>query len=734
MSDWRHHRGGHGGGFCVGSLVLIAALATGCASASLAPETAATGPDGVYSFDSLDELREDAERHFMAGEQAYLNGRYSFADQQFQRALDVYLDGYVAPDDRKGLQAAFNDLFNRIHAMSIEEMVPTSGNLVSLVDEPLPSPSAEDLEELRARLEVAPDELPRFSMPVPSPLDNERVFWAIDHLTRERKEIIEEGLSRATRYLPMIEAILEEVGVPTELAWVPLIESLFKTGAYSRAAAVGMWQFMRGTARLYGMTVSTNLDERMDPVKATRTAAIYMKDLYAEFGDWDVVLAAYNAGKGRVSGAMERAGTRDFWRVAQTRFLPRETRDHVPKIYAAIWIGNNPELYGLQVVHQEPYVYDESVMDVNTDLRVVADAAGVPYEAIRELNPHLKAWVPRGYPVRIPLGTKPAFETALAAIPPDERLDFLEHRVARDDTLSEIAGRYGTRVSEIVDVNKLRSANRLSIGQRLIIPVGPTARAYRPPAVTGFDTGERTTVRVQRGDSLYEIAGAYNTTVSNLMRWNDLTSSRIYPGDTLIVYYGVRGNMATPTAVSRTRTAATDGSNGGDTDRQVYTVRRGDSLSEIALRFSVSVDDLKRWNSRRGNTIHPGDKLVVYGTVTVFDDGGAGINANTTTRRYVVRRGDSPYEIALRFGVGLDALLAANGLSQRSTIHPGEELLIPGGGSSVRSTTAYTVRRGDTLSDIAERHSVSLRSLLQANGLSSRTVIRPGDQLTIPQR
>ena len=734
MSDGRAHRSVIGSGIYAVALLLLVVLAPACASTQGAPQTEASAPQQAAPRDTLEDLREDAERHFAAGEQAYIQGRYSFADQQFQRALDVYLEAEVAPEERPELLTAFNDLFNRIHAMGLSELVPTSREMVDLANEPLPPPSSEDLAELRARLEVAPDELPRFTMPVPSPLENERVFWAIDYLTGDRKEVIEEGLSRATRYLPMIEAICEEVGIPRELAWVPLIESLYKTGAYSRAAAVGMWQFMSGTARLYGMTVSTNLDERMDPIKATRTAAIYMKDLYEELGDWPLVLAAYNAGKGRVARAIERAGTDDFWALARTRYLPRETRDHVPKIYAAIWIGNNPELYGLHVVHQEPYAYEESVMDVNTDLRVVADAVGVTWEEIRDLNPHLKAWVPKGYPVRVPAGSKASFETALAAIPPGERLDFLEHRVARGETLSEIAGRYGTRVSEIVDVNQLRNANRLSIGQRLIVPVGPSARAYRPPAVRGFSTGERMTVRVQRGDSLYEIASAYNTSVVNLMRWNDLTSNRIYPGDTLIVYYGVRGNIATPAAVSSAPTTATTASNSGSI-RQVHTVQRGDSLYEIAQRFDVSVDELKRWNNRRGNTIHPGDKLVVYSeSAVVFDDNDAGAGANTTVRRYTVRRGDSPYTISERFGVGLEALLVANGLTRSSRIYPGDELLIPGGGGSAPAPVTYTVRRGDTLGDIADRHGVSLRSLLQANGLSSRSVIYPGATLTIPQQ
>lgn len=688
------------------------------------------------------ELIVEAESYFSYGEDAYRRDEYATADDRFQRALDVFLDANVRPEEREALQVAFNDLFNRIHALSIEGLISNPDDLVSLDDEELPAPSEEDLANLRARLAVEPLELPKFSMPVPSPLENERVEWALAYLTGERKAVIEQGLSRATRYLPMMNAIFDEERVPRELIWQALIESLFKTSAYSRAAAVGMWQFVSGTARLYGMKVGSNLDERRDPVRATRMAAIYMRDLYDEFGDWSLVLAAYNAGKGRIGRAMQRTGHDDFWSLSAARAIPRETRDHVPKVYAAMLIAYDPEYYGLTVTPEPLYTYDESLMDANTDLRLVADLVGLSFDEIRDYNPHLTAWVPEGYPVRVPAGSRAAFEAALAEVPPAERLAFMTHVVVNGDTLSTIAAQYpGTRMSAIVEVNNLRNPNRLSINQRLIIPVGPEERRYRSQPLAGFDTGERTTYRVQRGDSLYLIARNFRTDVPNLMRWNDLATDRIYPGDSLIVYYGVRGNMATPAAVASAGSGS-DGSNASNgpgnsstptATRGIYTVRRGDSFYEIAQRYDVSVDQLKGWNNRRSNTIHPGDKLVVYASPT-FTAAGADTPGVTSVQRYTVRRGDSPYLIARRHGVDLDALLTANGLSRRSSIYPGDELLIPGGGASMVASTSYSVRRGDTLGAIADRHGISLRSLLQANGLSSRSVIHPGDTLTIPRR
>jgi len=719
-------------------LVFLLAIPLACASTQQARQTAPVQPEPAGPSDHLEELRIEAEGYFDFGEDAYRRGEFATAEDSFQRALDVYLDANVAQEDRAGLQAAFNDLFNRVHALTIEDLISPDGDLVELDEEELPAPSEEDLAALRARLEVSPPELPKYSMPVPSPLENERVAWALTYLSGDRKPVIEEGLSRATAFMPLIESIFDEVGVPRELIWSALIESLFKNGAYSRAAAVGMWQFVSGTARLYGMKVGANVDERKDPVRATRMAAIYLRDLYEEFGDWSLVLAAYNAGKGRVGRAMQRTGHDDFWSLSAARALPRETRDHVPKIYAAIMIATDPEYYGFTVTPQPLYSYDESVMEHNTDLRLIADLCGITFEQIRELNPHITAWVPEGYPVRIPPGSKADFEEALAQVPPGELLDFITHVVARGDTLSGIAAQYpGTRIASIMEVNNMRNPNRLSIGQRVLIPVGPETRAYRPPALAGFDTGERTTYRVQRGDSLYEIAQSFRTDIPNLIRWNNLSSDRIYPGDTLIVYYGVRGNMATPAAVSSAGgpAPASDGGNGNagssgsSAERGLYTVRRGDSLYEIAQRYDVSVDELKGWNNRRSNTIHPGDKLVVYSPLAAAENGnGAGVN---TVDRYTVRSGDSPYLIAQRYNIDLDTLLAANGLTRRSSIYPGDELLIPGAGGAP-AVTQYTVRRGDTLGTIAQRHGISLRALLQANGLSSRSVIHPGDTLRIP--
>ncbi len=729
-----------------GFLFLALGLSWACARSTPPPETnadAATTAQTEMSRQtvSLPQLEEEAELHYAAGEVAYRDGNYRYADSQFQAALDVYLEAEVPEELQPELQGAFNHLFSRIHALGTESLLAAVDEQVTLPVEELPTIPEEVLEEFRARvLEPLPEE-PLFTIPIPDPRENAKVEAALLYLVTDRKQVIEEGLSRASRYMPMILETLEEVGVPKELAWVPLIESLFKPSAYSRARASGMWQFMSGTARLYGMRVDWSVDERRDPVRATRTAAIYLKDLYEEMGSWELALASYNGGKGRVARAIQRVGSRDFWEIAETRNLARETRDFVPKIFAAMYIGTDPERYGLEFEIQPPLEYDEAIVDSITDLRVLADAAGTSLAVIQDLNPHLRAATPNidEYIVYVPKGSRQEFETALAAIPPSDRVNFIEHRVSSGENLSVIAARYGTRVSALQEVNNIRNPRRLQIGQRLVIPVGEPGRYYSSQPLAGHEVGEQVTYRVQRGDSLDQIASIHRTNVASLMDWNSLTSTLIYPGDRLVVYYGTRGEAPRPQPTSSATTSnspapapmaaeadPTDGS------RNLYTVRRGDSLYIIAQRLNVTVEQLKSWNNRRGNLIHPGDKLVVYTSSPIVGDADIEQPAHNLVR-HTVRRGDAPYVIAQRYGVSLNSLLAANGLTRSSRIYPGDVLVVPGAVASP-GTAIYTVRRGDTPADIAQSHGVSLENLLRVNGLTRRSVIYPGDQLTIPGR
>jgi membrane-bound lytic murein transglycosylase D len=351
-------------------------------------------------------------------------------------------------------------------------------------------------------------------------------------------------LERAGAYEDMIRRRLREAGLPEDLLYLAMIESGMNPNAYSRAHAVGLWQFIRGTGRLYDLEIGYWLDERRDPFKATDAAVAHLGDLYEDYGSWYLAAAAYNGGPGRVSRGIARTGSTDFWDLSDARVLKSETRNYVPKLIAATLIAKNPERYGFDdVVPEPPLAFDVVEVPDATSFDVLAEAAGTTEDEIRRLNPQYPRRVTppdMKAEVRVPPGTAGTFMTAYAEVPASERVTWLEHVVTRGQTLSHIADRYGVSITAIRATNNNVNPRRLQIGQKLIIPRSGRARAQvasaapaPAPAVTAKD-GSRI-VTVQRGDTLWTIARAHGVTTGDLMAMNNLKTSRIYPGDRLTV-------------------------------------------------------------------------------------------------------------------------------------------------------------------------------------------------------
>ena len=351
-------------------------------------------------------------------------------------------------------------------------------------------------------------------------------------------------MERAGAYEDMIRRRLREAGLPEDLLYLAMIESGMNPNAYSRAHAVGLWQFIRGTGRLYDLEIGYWLDERRDPFKATDAAVAHLGDLYEEYGSWYLAAAAYNGGPGRVSRGIASTGSTNFWDLSDARVLRSETRNYVPKLIAATLIAKNPEQYGFfDIEPAPPLEFDVVEVPDATSFDVLADAAGTTEDEIRRLNPQYPRRVTppdMRAEVRVPKGHSAAFVTAYARIPASERVTWLEHVVTRGQTLSHIAERYGVSVTAIRATNNNVSPKRLQIGQKLIIPRSGQARAQvalaapaPAPAITTAD-GSRV-VTVQRGDTLWTIARAHGGSTGDLMAMNNLKSSRIYPGDRLTV-------------------------------------------------------------------------------------------------------------------------------------------------------------------------------------------------------
>ena len=338
----------------------------------------------------------------------------------------------------------------------------------------------------------------------------------------------QEWLTRFSSYQPLIERIFVEFGLPKELIYLSLVESGFNPRAYSRARAAGPWQFIKSTGRMYGLTVNWYVDERRDPMKSTVAAAQHLRDLYDRFGSWPLALAAYNAGAGKIARAIRKTGTRDFWRIARTRFIRRETREYVPKFMAVMIIATHPALFGFRVHSQAVHQYDEIRMNRAVHLRSVAKETGIPFEELRRLNPELRRSIifpdQDGYSLKVPVGMGGHVEQAKSRLkkwtqPPSQRRWY---RVRRGDNLSVLAHRFGTSVRKLKRLNGL-SGNLIRVGQRLRVNEDVTK------------TGEATWYRVRRGDSLWSIAKRFRVSVQDLKMLNNLRSSMIRAGRMLMI-------------------------------------------------------------------------------------------------------------------------------------------------------------------------------------------------------
>lgn len=436
----------------------------------------------------------------------------------------------------------------------------------------------------------------------PIPMDmNAHVQKEIENLTRGN--YFQRAYRRAGRYREMITAELEKAGLPTELAWLPLIESGFKANALSPARALGLWQFIPSTGYKFGLKRSRYIDERMDPEKSTRAATAYLKELHKIFGDWSTVLAAYNCGEGRVLKVIRSQNVNyldNFWDLYEQ--LPRETARYVPRFLATLHILQSPEKYGVDLDDLEPPVETESLtVSKQVSLKGIAREIDASPEVLQELNPELRQNVlpPGAYTLRVPAGKAavllakideiPVFNSAPARRAVSKKAKEAKvayHRVRRGETLSTIADRYRVPVKKLMRANRLHRRHYIVAGKILKIP----------GASGGSETAKRkshTVYVVQKGDSLWNIARKYGTSTSALGQLNKLSGSALGIGQVLKIPGRGSGNVNP----GRLKT---------------YKVRRGDVPQEIAQRHRMSLERFLQVNKlTKRSTIYPGQKVFV---------------------------------------------------------------------------------------------------------------------------
>ena len=504
--------------------------------------------------DRIDLAIAQAEKEFDEGRLEFERRRVVAARAHFDRAVDVLLHQPEGARGEARLQSAFDRLLERISALDVLALREADGfaearSEPAAIDELLnaamfverPQPKATTAETVAADLEHSPSDVPIAI--------NDKVLGYVELFQGRLREFLQSGLDRGQRYLPMIQAVFKAEGVPLDLAYVPLIESAFKTTALSRVSARGMWQFMAPTAREYGLnalepTQSWFLDERSDPEKATRAAAQYLKTLNGMFdGDWYFALASYNAGPGRLQGAVRRSKTTDYWKItASTRYLPRETREYVPMILAAIIIARSPELYGFTVNSAPPLAYDTLVIPGALDLKIIAEWGGITVEDLQDLNPELRRTTTpmTAHTLKVPVGTAAAIQARLETADSLYRT-FKFHTVKRGETVTSVSRKYGITSKELRDANGLSAKARITAKQELMIPARsatalPSATSSRPTTSARATTGSTPkTYRVRQGDTLFSIARQFSISVEELKRLNSLSSDRIKIGDQLTV-------------------------------------------------------------------------------------------------------------------------------------------------------------------------------------------------------
>lgn len=506
--------------------------------------------------------------------------------------------------------------------------------------------------------------------------DNKYVDKWVRYFTGKGRKHMVRYLSRSSRYLPMMKNTLRENGLPEELVYVALIESGFSPVAHSHANAVGYWQFIRGTGKRYGLHIDGFIDERRDPVLSTKAAAEYFKTLYGIFGDWHLALAGYNAGENRILRATRRYRTKDFWSLVKQRYsFARETKNYVPKFIAAARIAQDPAKYGFDdVEYSSPLVYDTVALKHPISLSRLSQNLGVELDEMRLLNPKFRGdYVPisRGSEtvIRLPVGRA---NDALAAVPlsvssKPERVvsnEYFYYRIRRGDNLSFIAKRYRTSVSKLRRLNNLSRRAILRVGRRLKVPDPGGAALYANGSKSRVQRAQSSITRsapavhvVRRGENLSTIAQRYGTSVSHLLRLNNLSRRSIIRVGQRIK---VRGDSS-----QRARTQKSSG---------YHIVRRGENLTTIAAQYGMSISDIKDLNRLRRSVIYAGQKLALKGS-------GSAAKSITSSKGksnyHRVRRGETLVGIANRYDVSLSELAQANNFSTRHRVRAGRKLVIP---------------------------------------------------------
>jgi membrane-bound lytic murein transglycosylase D len=581
------------------------------------PVLAMRRPDGA------DLLLNWAEAQFQGGLQEYKAGHLKGAQRQFAGALE----GLTASGLDLRSDARLGGLYDRIletsHAYGLAALTDADffaepASVAAPIDEiaEMSLPADPGLRE------AATHELARVPHDLPLQVNDIVLKYLNFFRTARGRAIVEAGLRRAGRYQEMIRRVFREEGLPQDLIFLAQAESGFQPQALSRAGARGIWQFMSWRGREYGLQKSWWVDERQDPEKSTRAAARHLRDLYEQFGDWYLAMAAYDCGPGNVSKGIERTGYADFWELYNRNVLPKETKNYVPIILGFMLAAKNAAYFGIEVQPEPALRADVVKPGAPIDLRLVAESLEVDLDTLRVLNPALLRLVTPADPtfeLRLPEGLGARFQSEIVeAIPPDKWVSWRLHRVEEGETLSALARKFKVTPTAIAEANGLETNAPLAAGERVIIPA-----AKRPDT----PLGQPVRYRVRKGDTLRSVADEFDVTVSELKRWNGLRRDTVRPGVRLKVSPGGRSAPAaqaqpkTKTTqaaaarvqATRSRVTTTSSPPAAMGAAVVHQVKHGETLWSIAKAYQTTVDAVRQANRfLASRPLQAGDQLTIF--------------------------------------------------------------------------------------------------------------------------
>ncbi len=716
----------------------------------------------IYTTDQyVLEILQDARKTYIKA-LVYANKKDSLQAQKFFKKSLEHINELASYPDIVS-NSDFTDL-----ALQIMEDYETFANKTDLIDENSPlflvrdkifsdiekELVFKDLKTLKdkktASTGIVEPKVPvDFTIPMP---ENEIVKKSIKWFTETSfgRKVFQSWYSKHTRWFPLMKKIALEEGVPVEIVYLSMIESGLNPTAVSKAAAVGLWQFMPDTGKDFGLNDEASIwvDERRDPEKSTRAAMKYLKFLYNEFGDWHLALASYNCGQGRVRRAIRQSGKANptFWEISD--ILPKETRYYVPRFISTALVASEPALYNFQVdtfdYHKE-YKFDLYELNEPVSIAAIAGCLGVTETEIYALNPEIiRSSTPPGiskYMLKIPSGTKNQFASAFNKLSQDEKQPFVEHNVLNGENIAMIAKKYSVDASVIADLNDLSSSRvKLKRGAKLILPLSITDyeqindQAKETGTYSPLESTVDLTHYVKRGESLFRIAKKYGVSVDYLAELNNLRSknSKLTVGQKLIV--SIKSQESEDDEDNDENIAETKGVETKNLDRQIvvnHEVRNGESIAEIAKLYNTDVNQIKTDNRLRSNSVRAGRNLKITTLVSpeTFKQKQQLEETNQIAFHYV-KRGESLGKIASKYGMSVSELQDINNI-RRGKIHPGQKLKVQKSekyesseiniteNTTSTSNAVHKVRRGESLFQIAQKYDLSVDQVKSLNNLSS---------------